>query len=335
MPPSQTVVLRGPAIQPDPSPAAPRAPGEAAQPEPQPARQAPPRDYNGTIVGIQDSGSGVRIFQVEPDEPIDGFAAGRYISLGRGYWEERFDRRDVDVPEAKRSRVCSRPYSLSSTLVSDGRLHEPDDRGLLEFFIALVDPPPDQPPAELTPKLFATEPGDRVLLGRRIVGRYTLEPVDPTDDVLLLGTGTGEAPHNAMANELARQGHRGKVTVLSTARHRADFAYLRQHWTLEQLWPDYTYIPLPTREPYDGVKRRVQDILRHRDRSALLGFELDPDRTHVFLCGNPDMVAPPDWDGDDAHFDVEGGALEILHDMGFTLDRKGAPVGNVHFEAFW
>ena len=311
------------------SPARPLAPGASLVSEP------PRQDYDGTIVEIHDTGSGVRIFRVEPDRTIDGFAAGRYLSVGRGYGEPRFDGRRVEVPEARRHRVVSRPYSLSSTLVTRGRIHDPTDRNLLEFFIALVDPPPGDPPAELTPKLWATRPGDRVRLGRRIVGAYTLEPVDPDSDVLLLSTGTGEAPHNAMVNELARNGHRGRVTVLSTARHRHDFAYLRQHWRLEELWPNYTYVPLPTRDPYDGVKRRVQDILCHPERALLLGFEPHPDRTHVFLCGNPAMVAPPEWHDDEPHFATTGGAIELLHHQGFTLDRSGHPPGNVHFEAFW
>jgi ferredoxin/flavodoxin---NADP+ reductase len=307
-----------------------------ARPSAAPAGPAPQRGYNGTIIDIEDCGRGTRIFRIEPDEPISGHAPGRYISLGRGQWEPRYDGLEFDVPEERRGRVISRPYSLSSTLVSGGRIHEPGHRQVLEFYIALVVPGPDDPPAELTPKLWATRPGDRVLLGKRITGRYTLDPIDdPTADILLLGTGTGEAPHNAMVNELARRGHRGRVTVLSTARHRDDFAYLRQHWTLERLWPNYTYIPLPTRDPYDGVKRRVQDILRHPDRATLLGFEPDPDRTHVFLCGNPGMVAPPEWEDDEPTFASSGGALELLHRMGFTLDRKGRPGGNVHFEAFW
>ncbi len=220
-------------------------------------------------------------------------------------------------------------------MISQGRLHDPSDDHCLEFYIALVDPPASEPPAELTPRLFATSSGDRVLLGPRIVGRYTLDAVGPTDNVVLAGTGTGEAPHNAMVAELARSGHRGKVTVLSTSRKRDDFAYLAHHRELERLWDNYRYFPLSTRQPADGVKRYVQDILTAPDPADWLGFPLDPDRTHVFLCGNPSMVGTAKWEEDGPVFETPGGALEILHQRGFTLDRKGAPAGNVHFEEYW
>jgi ferredoxin--NADP+ reductase len=302
---------------------------------PAPTRQRTRVEYNATIADIRDTGSGIRVFRVEPDAPIGGYEAGRYLSMGRGYWEPRFDGLQIDVPESKRHRVISRPYSLSSSIVSNGRLHDPERDTCFEFYIALVDPPASEPPAELTPKLFATTPGDRVLLGPRIVGRYTLDAVGPTDNVILAGTGTGEAPHNAMINALAWAGHRGKVTVLSTSRYRADFAYLSEHRELERLWGNYRYMPLPTREPVDGVKRYVQDVLTYPNVDEWLGFPLDPDRTHVFLCGNPSMVGEVEWDGETPIFESTGGALEILHHRGFTLDRKGAPAGNVHFEEYW
>ncbi|MCP4224668.1 MAG: ferredoxin--NADP reductase [Actinomycetia bacterium] len=292
-------------------------------------------DYNATIVGIRDTGGGLRVLRVEPDAPIEGFQAGRYLPMGRGYWEPRFDGLDVEVPEAKRNRIVSRPYSLSSSMISQGHLHDPGDHRCLEFYIAPVAPPTSEPPAELTPRLFATSAGDRVLLGPRIAGHYTLDAVGPTDNVVLAGTGTGEAPHNAMVAELARSGHRGKVTVLSTSRNRDDFAYLAQHRELERLWNNYRYFPLSTRQPADGIKRYVQDILTVPDPADWLGFPLDPDRTHVFLCGNPSMVGTAKWEEDSPVFETSGGALEILHQRGFTLDRKGAPAGNVHFEEYW
>ena len=91
---------------------------------------------------------------------------------------------------------------------------------------------------------------------------------------------------------------------------------------------------LSTREPADGTKRYIQDVLADPDPSRWLGFDLDPDRTQVFLCGNPPMVGLPEWEDDQPTFPVEVGATQILHERGFTLDRKGH-TGNVHFEAYW
>ena len=166
-------------------------------------------------------------------------------------------------------------------------------------------------------------PGDRIYLGPKVAGHYTLGTVtDPEATVLFLSTGTGEAPHNAMAAELARRDHQGAVTMLSTARHRNDFVYEHNHKQLERIWPGYRYLPLPPREPTDWIKRHIQDVIEAPDIADWTGFPLDPDRTRVFLCGNPAMVGKAEWYGDTPSFVTPNGALEIPHQQGFTLDQK-------------
>lgn len=294
--------------------------------------------YNATITSVVFASEGLRVFQVRPDEPKDPFEAGQYVPLGLGAWEPRFDGIVEDVPEARRSRLITRPYSISSPILDGETIHDPAHEGILEFYIALAQTEGPEPQAGLlTSRLWKTVPGQRVFIGPRIAGRYTLEPVGPDDDVLFLGTGTGEAPHNSMAATLARNGHRGRVTMLSTSRWQCDFPYTTIHRRLERRWSAYRYLPLSTREPADGVKRYVQDVLTDPAATDIIGFDLDPQRVHVFLCGNPSMVGKAEWadDSDEPTFATSGGALEILGKHGFTLDRKGKPAGNVHFEEYW
>ena len=120
--------------------------------------------------------------------------------------------------------------------------------GHLEFYIVLVPPTPDNVPG-LTPRLALKRPGDRIYLGPKVAGRYTLAPVtDPKGTVLFFSTGTGEAPHNAMAVELLRKGHRGPIVSGVSVRKWADLGYIEQHRRLEAHYPNYRYLPMPTRE---------------------------------------------------------------------------------------
>ena len=79
----------------------------------------------------------------------------------------------------------------------------------------------------LTPRLFMLEEGDRINIGEKITGHYTLDPVKPGDTVVFLGTGTGEAPHNYMLWDLLRRGHTGKILLACCVRYRRDLGYLR------------------------------------------------------------------------------------------------------------
>ncbi|MBK7321394.1 MAG: hypothetical protein IPI82_02755 [Candidatus Microthrix sp.] len=86
-----------------------------------------------------------------------------------------------------------------------------------------------------------------------------------------------------------------------TARHWSDLVYVDKNRALEKRFDNYTYLPIPTREP-DVEKRYIQDVVRNDFTADKLGFELDPTNTHVFVCGNPDMIGLPDESGDQPVF---------------------------------
>ncbi|HIE21090.1 MAG TPA: ferredoxin--NADP reductase, partial [Acidimicrobiia bacterium] len=166
--------------------------------------------------------------------------------------------------------------------------------------------------------------------------RYTLQGVEPTDNVVLLATCTGEAPHNAMVAELLRRGHQGRILSAVTVRYRKDLAYLEQQEIVQARYPNYTYLPLTTREP-ENLENKVyiQDLILSGDLEKVLGASLDPANTQVFLCGNPAMIGLPRWDDDGVpHFPERLGVCQILHERGFTIDHRRVR-GNVHYEEYW
>ena len=80
--------------------------------------------------------------------------------------------------------------------------------------------------------------------------------------MVFLSTGTGEAPHNYMLWELLRRGHQGRILSACCVRYRRDLGYLAIHEELMRRYPNYTYLPLTTREA-DTVEHKVyiQDLI--------------------------------------------------------------------------
>ncbi len=290
--------------------------------------------YNATITHFDHSHEDLWVIRVRPDTHDVSHVAGQYATLGLGYWEPRVDDVDEKLTPQRRRRLIRRSYSLSSRifdelgyLVDQARLDE------IELYIVHVRPEGDRIP-RLTPRLADKRAGDRVYLGPKVAGRYTLDPVtDPHGDVVFLATGTGEAPHNSMIVELLRKGHAGGVVSVVTVRYLRDLGYLEAHRRLEERFPNYRYVVLPTREP-DVEKRYVQDLITSGDLEKLLPRELDPEATHVFLCGNPAMIGLPDWKQPQPAFPERLGVAQLLNDRGYRLDRRG-DVGNVHYEEYW
>jgi ferredoxin--NADP+ reductase len=289
--------------------------------------------YNATITHFDPHHSDLWVLRVRPDHGDVSHLAGQYTTLGLGYWEPRIDPAVETLDDNRRRSLIRRSYSISSPIFDEnGYLVDPHERDELEFYIVRVPPTASRIPA-LTPRLALKHPDDRIFLGPRMAGRYTLHAVnDPSAAVVFLSSGTGEAPHNAMIGKLLSRGHHGPIVSVVSVRYASDLGYAVAHRRLEERFANYTYLPLVTRDP-DQPKRYVQDAISDGTIAALTNG-LDPESSHIYMCGNPAMLGIPTWDEDTPEFPVTVGAARLLHERGFTLDRRGT-VGNVHFEAYW
>ena len=179
-------------------------------------------------------------------------------------------------------------------------------------------------------------------MGKKATGHYTLETVHPTDNVLLIATGTGEAPHNAMTAELLARGHSGKIVVVTCVRKRRDLGYLETYRELVRSYPKVTYLTLTTREPenvdpthpnYQG-KRYLQQYFLSGALEQDAGIELKPMNWHVYLCGNPAMIGAPQRSSSGPGLPSPGGMVHALSARGFPTDQSDEP-SRVHFEKYW
>ena len=298
------------------------------------------RRYNATVVSLKLLNPDLMVLRVRPDFSRHAHQPGQYCTLGLGNWEPRVAGCQVEALAAGDfTKVVRRAYSISCSIYGEpGRLMRLEENDWLEFYIVLVRENPDGRVPALTPRLFALKDGDRIQIGERVTGHYTLDPVKPGDTVVFLGTGTGEAPHNYMTWELLSRGHTGKILNACCVRYAHDLGYMDTHRALMEQFPNYTYLPLTTREP--GLTRKVyiQDVITSGELAERLGGTFDPATTHVFLCGNPKMIGVPLRDRD-THvpiYPTPMGVIEILEGRGFQSDVAATKFkGNVHFEEYW
>ncbi|MDA0745904.1 MAG: ferredoxin--NADP reductase [bacterium] len=250
------------------------------------------------------------ILQVTPEGwELPAFEAGQFAVLGlpgsapRSTWSDPED----ETPEP--DKLIRRAYSIASSSVA---------REFMEFYITVVRS------GALTPRLFALEMGDRVWLGPKMTGMFTLEQVPEEAHLLLVATGTGLAPYMSMLRTHLSSQSRRRFAVLHGARHSWDLGYRSELTTMQQLCPNFTYLSLisrPAREPvaWSGITGYVQDLWTggHLDRAW--GFHPTAGDTHVFLCGNPQMCED---------------MLSLLEQEGFKEQTRKQD-GVVHVERYW
>jgi ferredoxin--NADP+ reductase len=297
--------------------------------------------YNASVARLEKVHSDLLIMRVRPDFKLQVHKPGQYAALGLGYWEPRFPgTAEEHLAEEENTKLARRSYSISCSILDDeGQLLNRDQVDWLEFYIVLVRESDKALPPALTPRIFLLREGDRLFLGEKIAGRFTLDPVRPDDTVLFLATGTGEAPHNYMLWELLRGGHRGRILSACCVRYHRDLGYQAIHEELMRRYPHYTYLPLTTREADSkDHKIYIQDLITSGQLELRLGQALDLERTHVYLCGNPNMIGVPvkDRATGERHYPQPLGVIELLERRGFQTDQPSMKLqGNLHYEEFW
>jgi ferredoxin--NADP+ reductase len=292
-------------------------------------------EYNATVTHFRRIHEDLLILRLRPDFGPLEYLPGQYVTLGLGSWEPHLD---CEEPAGSQREMIRRAYSISHMPIDEqGNLQRPGEQNELEFYVALVR----QSPLHrllLTPRLFALEVERRIYVSPHAHGSYTLAHLPREANVLFAATGTGEAPHNAMIAELLATGHLGRIASVVCVRHRRDLGYADAHQQLAERYGNYRYLPLTTREPEnldptrpDFVgKQYIQDFVRSSAFAERAGFVLDPGKTHVFLCGNPEMIGlNPHAAGHSAT-----GMIAILESLGFTVHSEAHP-GNIHFERYF
>ena len=302
--------------------------------------------YNATLKSLELAHSDLAFFRVVPDDGVLNFKPGQYTTLGLGRSHPRLEGCQEDpFPPEKAEKLIKRAYSISHPILKDGsdRLMESVAGEYIEFYIVLVrdNPPPQQPPL-LTPRLFTLKEGDRLFCSPKVVGHYTLDKAKDTldklgDDATMVfcGTGTGEAPHNAMIWQLLSNGFKGRIVSINCTRYRQDLAYRSLHHKLIEMYPNFKYVELVTREPDITKKVYIQDFIENK---AIIDFApdaLNPEKCHYFLCGNPAMIGIPKKQKDGSYVYPETrGVIEILEKVGFKADQRKID-GNIHYEEYW
>jgi len=307
-------------------------------------------EYNATVAQRVELAPGLIILRIVPDQPRFGFKAGQYVVLGLKASEPRIDEAEPDqlayraapgekpaeagvpasvepVPEsvaeqaqesaAEQAVTTARPdpdklirraYSIASGSLSEE---------YLEFVITVVMS------GDLTPRLFRLGIKDRLYVGPKAVGMFTLDKAPRDHHVLLVATGTGLAPYVSMLRTDLECGGTRRMVVLHGARCSWDLAYRTELASLARHCPNFTYIPVITRPREDPTWRGrtgyLQDLLSAGVVEEETGLPVSPDTFHAYLCGNPGMIET---------------VIELLGARGFVRDR-GHDIGTIHTEEYW
>lgn len=214
--------------------------------------------YNGRISRWQEVAPGLAIVGVQPLAEPFSFEPGQYATLG------------LMGPE----KLIQRPMSISSSA---------DDLSEYEFFIRLVES------GGLTPLLWRRSVGDPINI-KGPKGKFLLQ--DDGRQALFVASGTGLAPFMSMIETLRSRGQTRDIVLLHGVSHDHDLAWREQLTELaDGAGFPLSYVGTVSRPQncpdWSGCTGRVETIVE----AQLDEFDLGPENTTIYLCGNPEMVS--------------------------------------------
>ena len=219
------------------------------------------------------------------------FSAGQFARIG------------IDVD----GEMVVRAYSVVSS---------PFDE-TLEFFSIVV------PDGAFTSRLQHLKEGDQIYLEKIPYGFLTLaryqEPLP--QDLWLLATGTGLAPFISMLQDFDTWKNYQHIVLAYSVRTPEELAYVDQIGEVQSMFAEegasFTFLPIVTRDPLAKLNQRLPKLIVSGELEQVANLQFHVDRSHVMLCGNPQMVED---------------TKEALKSIGLVMNRRG--VGNIAVENY-
>jgi ferredoxin--NADP+ reductase len=261
-------------------------------------------EFNATVLAREDLSETVFLLRVKPDaaEP-PRFEPGQFVQVGLPIETPAKDGSGV-----LRLRLQKRSYSLASA---------PGDAQGYELCLALVGQ------GRLTPALHKLEPGGRLFLDTRPLGRFTLADIPATRDLVLVATGTGVAPYVSMRRAYVGKSRWKRMAIVHGVRTPTDLCFRKELEESAKKDASFVYVPIVSREKdrsrWSGLTGRVQQALDPQRLKELAGIALSPKSCHVLLCGNPAMIDE---------------TRALLEKRGFAVDTPDE-LGGLRFERYW
>lgn len=189
------------------------------------------------------------------------------------------------------------------------------DETELEFYSVVV------PEGEFSPQLASLPIGGSLYIDRTVFGFLTLDRFVDGEDIWLVASGTGLSAYLSMLRDPELWQRFPRVVLAHGVRQLDELAYRDEIEALAQHYGDrLRYLPLPTREAWPGhPQARLTQLLDDGRLEQLAGISLDPARSRIMLCGNPDMVSD---------------TRKLLSARGFAPGRRGN-AGNLAVENYW
>lgn len=198
------------------------------------------------------------LFSVRLDVKLQPFKAGQFVRV----------QLQID------GEPMAKPYSLVNSPEQD----------IAEVFYNIV---PDGP---MSNGLAALKPNNMIEISQPAAGFFVLDELPETKHLWMFATGTGLGPYLSILQQNEVWDKFEKLVLIHAVSYADNLAYqdMINSFGKDQL----CYVPIVSRETQEGVlKGRIPALISDGQLEAAADLKIEPETTHVMLCGNQNMIA--------------------------------------------
>lgn len=233
------------------------------------------------------------LFSIQVKTDIAQFQAGQFVKLGLPIKSENAEH-----------KLVARAYSMVNGENSE----------FLEFLAVPVED------GTLSPQLQQLQKGDRVSVSASASGFLVLDEVPDGKTLWMLGTGTGIGPFLAILSSEQVWQRFENIVLVYAVRYVKDLAYMEHILNWRTLYPNFTFVPVISREVRDGaLYGRIPQLIENGKIEQFTNHKFSAKESRVMLCGNPGMLED---------------CMKVLQEKGLTKHLRKQP-GQILLERYW
>ena len=194
------------------------------------------------------------------DVELEGYESGQFVRIGLQDGED----------------VIARPYSLVNT----------PQESYLEVYFNIVEEGP------LSPRLFALEAGDDVLVAGNPSGFLTVNEIPECKHLWMIATGTGVGPFlSILKNDVAWRRFE-KILLCYSVSYAEELAYRD---IIDQVastrGEQFQFVPIVTRETIpETLGKRITSLMQDGSLEQHTSLSINAGDSHVMMCGSSNMI---------------------------------------------
>ncbi|WAI18291.1 MAG: ferredoxin--NADP(+) reductase [Buchnera aphidicola (Acyrthosiphon caraganae)] len=204
------------------------------------------------------------LFSLILNAPIEPFYAGQFTKLAL-YNNHTLNKNKIQ-----------RAYSY---------VNAPNEK-ILEIYIVRVLN------GQLSNLLYNLNTGDKVFIKKKSFGFFIIDEIPDCEILWMFATGTGIGPYFSILKEGKNMDRFNHIVLTHAVRYQNELTYLPLMKELDQKYNGKLKIQtITSREKNkNSLFGRIPSLLKSEILEKNIGLSINPETSHVMLCGNPSMV---------------------------------------------